>query len=302
VGSIPITRSNRQPEAEVKRLLKFVGIVVGTLVVLLIIAALVLPLIVNPNHFKPQIERVVKEHTGRELSLAGKIHLSVFPSIGLRLGKTVLSNARGFGKRPFARVDAVDVSVALLPLLHKQIVIRKVELDGVELNLARDRHGRNNWEDMVQAAQRSSGSGKKVPARGTSPAAAAAALASFRIEDGIDIRDGTFRWEDARDRQSYVVDRLALSMGSIEPDQPMDMHLSFDLRSGKPVLRTTVDLRSRLTLVRSRPMPICTPTACWKDRWCAAPCRLPISVRRICSSSSVCTTRRSIPAPWGTPR
>jgi AsmA protein len=233
---------------EVKRFLKFIAILIGAAALLIVVAALVLPLIVNPNHFKPQIEHAVKEKTGRELTLHGDIHLSVFPSIRLRLGKTELSNARGFGKRPFARVKSVDISVALLPLLHKQIIIRKVELDGVELNLARDRHGRNNWDDMVRAAQRSSGTRKQVPASRTSPAAAAAALANFRIDDGIDIQNATFRWDDARARQSYLIDRLALRTGAIAPDKPIDLHLSFDLRSGKPVLRTPVDLRSRLTL------------------------------------------------------
>ncbi len=247
MGSIPITRSNCQPDANVKRFLKFIAIVVGVLVILIVVAALVLPLVINPNKFKPQIVHAVKERTGRELNLQGNIHLSVFPWIGLKLGKTELSNAPGFGKRPFARVNSVDVSVALLPLLHNKKVIRKVALDGVELNLARDRHGRNNWDDMVRASQRGNGGRAQVPTQGTSPAAAAGALATIRI-DGIDVSNGTFRWDDERASQSYTVDRLELHTGAIAPGKPVDLRLAFDLRSGKPVLRTRVDLRSKLTV------------------------------------------------------
>jgi AsmA protein len=248
VGSIPITRSNRQPGQHVKKLLKITAITLGAIIALLIVAVIALPLLIDANQFKPQIAEAVKKQTGRELTMEGEIGLSVFPSIALDLGKTRLSNAPGFGKLPFAQIDSVAVSVRLWPLLHKQIVIDKVKLDGLQLNLARDRHGRNNWDDMIEASQRAKGAKGQVPAGGTSPAAAAGAIGSFRIDDGIDIRNCTFRWDDAKAGAPLVIDRLALRTGAIAPAQPVNVNLGFDLRSGKPVLRTRVDLKGQVTV------------------------------------------------------
>jgi AsmA protein len=207
----------------VKKLLKFTAIAVGAVIVLLVVAAVVLPLLIDANQFKPQIADAVKKQTGRQLTIEGNIGLSVFPSIALDLGKTRLSNARGFGTRPFAQIESVAVSVRLWPLLHKDILIDKVRLDGLELNLARDRHGRNNWDDMVEALKKAGGARPAPGSGGTSAAAAAGALGSARIENGIDIRNCTFRWEDAKAAAPLVIDRLDLRTGTIAPAKPVDV-------------------------------------------------------------------------------
>ncbi|HED18025.1 MAG TPA: AsmA family protein, partial [Gammaproteobacteria bacterium] len=103
------------------KLLRLVIFVIGGLVLLLVAAAIILPLVVNPNDFKDEIAAAVKSETGRTLSIEGDIELSVFPWLGLDVGPVSLSNAAGFSARPFASMKAVQVRIKLLPLLSKEL-------------------------------------------------------------------------------------------------------------------------------------------------------------------------------------
>jgi len=130
------------------RALKLAGIVLGALVALLIIALLAIRLFVDPNNYKGRIEQAVKGSTGRELTLSGPIKLAVFPWIALELGPASLGNPPGFSTEPFAAVRHVALRVKLLPLLHKELQVGRVEIDGLDLRLHKNAAGRGNWQDF----------------------------------------------------------------------------------------------------------------------------------------------------------
>ena len=67
------------------RIAKWIMITAGALLVLLIAAIVLIPLLVDVNRYKPQIEAKVQEATGRTFKIAGDIELSVFPWVGLSL-------------------------------------------------------------------------------------------------------------------------------------------------------------------------------------------------------------------------
>lgn len=114
-----------------KILLVVLGLLFGAVVAL----AVFLPMYFDPNDYKTQIAEKLKEKTGRDFSIPGDISLSVFPWLGLETGEVSMSNAPGFGSEPFASVKAAEISVALLPLLRKEIQIGSVMLDGLVLRL-----------------------------------------------------------------------------------------------------------------------------------------------------------------------
>lgn len=128
------------------RALRIVGIVIGCIVVVLIAAAIVLWLVVNPNDYKGRIEAAVRSSTGRDLALTGDIHLAIFPSLALELGPASLGNPPGFSSsQPFASLQRVSLHVHVLPLLHHQLDVGRVEIDGLELRLLKNAQGQGNW-------------------------------------------------------------------------------------------------------------------------------------------------------------
>ena len=134
-----------------RSILKYLGIGLGTLIVLIIALIIIVPLIIDPNDYKPQISNAVKDATGRELTIDGDIGLSVFPWIGLKLGAVTLANPEEFGPDPFAHIAGAQVKLKLLPLLSKQVEMKTVVLEGLRLNLAIAEDGTTNWDDLAGA-------------------------------------------------------------------------------------------------------------------------------------------------------
>jgi AsmA protein len=132
----------------VKKLLKWLLGLAGTIAVLLVALSLALPLIVDPNNYKDRISERVRQETGRDLVIHGDIDWQVFPRLGLAINDMSLGNRAGFGDRPMLDVAETTVSVALWPLLNRQVVIRSVALDGVKAYLRENADGRNNWQDL----------------------------------------------------------------------------------------------------------------------------------------------------------
>lgn len=66
------------------KVIKVVGWGLGVLLLLVLAAAVILPQVVDPNDYKDEIIAKVKEQTGRDLIIDGRIALSVFPGLVLR--------------------------------------------------------------------------------------------------------------------------------------------------------------------------------------------------------------------------
>ena len=140
------------------------------IVLLLIASVCILPFVIDPNDFKPELAAAVKDKTGRELLLDGELKLSLFPWIGISTGKITLGNAPGFEGQPFATLEETHVKILLLPLLSKKIEVNHIVVKGLVMNLARNKQGITNWADLA-------GSGASVSKQDGQQSAPTAALA-----------------------------------------------------------------------------------------------------------------------------
>jgi AsmA protein len=188
----------------------------GFLLMLLLAAALALPLVLDPNDFKQQITEQVERHTGRPLQLGGDIRLSYFPWLGVELERVSLGNAKGFGDRPFAQVDQAGVKVKLLPLLQQRLEVDTLVLKGFKAHLIQEKDGRNNWQDLIRPRAVGADTGADNKAK---------PLAALLI-GGITLSDGLFIFEDRAAGRGVQLTGLNLSSGQINPGLPVDISLS----------------------------------------------------------------------------
>ena len=82
-----------------KKAIKWVVIVVCAVVVLVIIALLVIPAFVDLQSYKPKLEELVADATGRPFSIGGDIDLSLFPWVGFASSDIRMGNAPGFQEK-----------------------------------------------------------------------------------------------------------------------------------------------------------------------------------------------------------
>lgn len=194
--------------------LKIVGITIGALVALIILFLLAVWLFVNPNDYKGRIEQSVQQSTGRTLALPGDIKLSVFPSISLELGPASLGNPPGFGPEPFASLQHVSLQVRLLPLLHKQLQIGHVQVDGLDLRLMTNAQGQGNWQMSTSA----------TPAAPPSGASASSGESELPQVAGIVIRRSRLSY------QNEVADGVNLTVGRIAPGATVPVDFKLELK------------------------------------------------------------------------
>jgi len=224
-----------------KKALKITGIVVGVLVLLVIVLAVTLPFLINPNRFKDDIARAVKEKTGRELVIQGDIKLSIFPWLGVQIGPAELSNAKGFGAVPFAAINETDVHVAFWPLLHKRVEVGEVKLDGLSLDLEHDAEGRSNWQDISEHMARNAAAGKPASAEAGSGGAVDLSVA------GVSVTDSQVRWTDAQKHQQYTVSDFTLKLGAFSSGKPLSLEAGFDFTGTNPALQGHADFKGTAT-------------------------------------------------------
>ncbi len=214
--------------------LKWFGAVVGVIVLLIVSAAILLPLVIDPNDQKPAIVAQVKERTGRDLRIDGDIELSVFPWIAVELGRVELGNAAGFDNPVFASTDRISIRVKLLPLLSKRLEMGTVTVHGLTLNLARDARGRSNWDDLAEAGGDAGGADRPAPS--VSPGSSGASAAFVLAVGGLDIKDANLSWDDASRGQRFEINNLSIQTGAIRAGEPVDLKLALDLQVGEPAI------------------------------------------------------------------
>ncbi|HWK33150.1 MAG TPA: AsmA family protein, partial [Hyphomicrobium sp.] len=165
-----------------------------------------------PTDFiRREIIASVKRETGRDLTIGGGASFTLLPSFGLKLDDVSLSAPPGMDGEPLVRMTSFNVGVQLMPLLRRQIVVDRVELNDPVFSLRVDANGRRSWdmaaadvpapmdEGLMPARLRFA---EAMPGHGlagllVSPAAAANGAPVLSL-DNILIRNGALRYTDER--------------------------------------------------------------------------------------------------------
>lgn len=216
---------------------KVLYLIIGV-VAILVVASVSFYVLFDPNDFRDRISAEVQRATGREFVIEGDLELSLFPWLAIEVGKTRLGNAPGFGNEPFARFDSARLSVRLLPLLlRREVAVGVAELDGMHLNLAVDRNGRGNWEDLLEDS-------------GAAPAGQppAGATGSDLEINSVGIENATFIYADAQVGETIALTDLNLMLGSIGKGGPIAATGSFDFELQPADLRGSVDVTADIVL------------------------------------------------------
>ncbi len=227
------------------RTLKIISLTLLALLLLVVAAAVVVLLTFDPNRYTGEIARAVGARTGRQLTIDGDLHLTLFPWLGVKSGAIALGNAPGFGDTPFARLDELEVRVRIVPLLRREVEMGKVVVRGLALHLARDAAGRTNWDDLVAAGKKGEGKGGNrgggeggapPPAVEPAPPTAAALPVAALAIGGVEVRDASLVWDDRQAGRRVAVDHLDLKSGPVRLDAPIHLTVAGDVAASQPVL------------------------------------------------------------------
>ncbi|MDZ4097066.1 MAG: AsmA family protein, partial [Methylophilaceae bacterium] len=205
-----------------KKILKYGAFTLVGLIVLVLIVVGVIAATFNPNDYKPQVVKLVQDKKQRTLNIEGDIKLAFWPKIGADLGKISISEHKS--DKEFASVEGLKVSLALLPLLRKELIVDTIYVDGARANIVRYEDGTTNYDDLLSEDESESEQIK------------------FDV-DGIIVTNSAVNYTDMQAGNEIQLSKFNLKTGHVALARPFDLATDFELAMTEPALKLAANVK-----------------------------------------------------------
>lgn len=217
----------------------------------------------NPNSLKPLIEAQAYQLTGRQLTIAGDISWTLFPTLGVNVKDATLSNFAPNDKEPFIHLKEAGFTVKLKPLITQKIVeTGGINVDGLEIHLKRAQNGKFNWQvprntkKSIQMLTLASADNNTTQSTVTVDDNAAhkklvhsekKLLKDIAIRN-VSVQDAQIFWQDdmLNQRGTFVINSLHTKHVNLN-DKPFPVSIDMDIQGEKPQMTGSLSL---MTLVK----------------------------------------------------
>ena len=204
-----------------KNLLKYSLYGLGGIILLVLLIAGYFAMTFNPNDYKDDIIKLVKDKKQRTLHIEGDIKLSYWPKIGADLGQLSLSEHKS--ETIFASVKNVKVALEVLPLLRKQLVVDTVYVDGANANVIKRKDGSFNFDDLISKEEEDS---------------------QFKFDvDGVNVTNSAANYSDESTGAKYSISKFNMQSGHIALAEPVDLETDFTLTANQPETAANIQLK-----------------------------------------------------------
>jgi AsmA protein len=208
-------------------------------VLLAVVAVAIFAMTFDPNRYKDDIQRLVKERTGRTLELKGPLELAFYPSLGAKVSGVVLSE-RGAGPA-FLSLDSAHASVALLPLLRGAVTVDRVRVSGLRAQVIKGKDGRFNFQDLIEPQDKPVAKAeKKAPDSGGGAVA-------FDIA-GVTLERSALTYRDLNTGQEIALNDLKLETGRIAENAQGKLEFATSMKRNAPPLEANLALNGSYSL------------------------------------------------------
>jgi AsmA protein len=188
------------------KVIKLAAIGLGVVVALVLVVVALALAAFDADRIKAEAAKAVHDKTQRTLKIDGDLGLFFWPNVGIKVGKTSLSEFQS--AQEFAGIEGARVSVAVLPLLSKKIVIDAIELDGAHATLVKHKDGTLNIDDLTSKdAAKDANAGREV------------AGAPIQIDvAAVKITNASLTWHDEMSGKTSTLSGLDFVTGHIVGD------------------------------------------------------------------------------------
>lgn len=204
-----------------KRFLIIVGIVVGVIIV----AILLLPVFINVDSFRPDVEKKLSDALGRQVQI-GKITASFF-SGGAEADNISISDDPAFSKTPFLKASSFEIGLKLMPLIFsRQFKVTALTIKNPDIVLLKNSAGKWNYSSLGNSAQ-STNQSTKTPASSSS--------ASDLTVDKLEIQNGKISVGQSTRQaagKEHTYDKLNLVAHNISASSAIPFTLSAAIPGG----------------------------------------------------------------------
>ncbi|MDE3010106.1 MAG: AsmA family protein [Pseudomonadota bacterium] len=218
--------------------MRYLKVMVVAVTGLLMLAGIAIALFIagfDTNAYKPRLQALVQDRLHRKLTLGGDIRLKVFPKVGMALGSITISERDS--TTTFATLDEAELSLALMPLIRRQVVVDAVRVRGLHARLVRHADGSTNFDDLR-------GTGATQPQ--AAPAGPSKAV-DFDVS-GIRIEKSGVVWHDEQGGDDSTLEIDHLITGRLADHQSTPVDLQLGVVDSRFATRLDLGLKTQLTL------------------------------------------------------
>jgi AsmA protein len=199
-------------------------IICASLIVLVIAVLLIVPAFIDIRDYKPQLEKKVADATGRPFSVGDDLSFSLFPWAGISFSDLRLGNTPGFSEKELVTVKSFEVRVKLLPLISKDIQVKRFILNEPHITLVKNKNGQVNWAQPGPAKKKSAA--EKTAKASKSPAAEAGLPIKELSVAEFSIKDGSIIWIDHTVNTRKEITAVNLKLKDVSLERPVTLSFS----------------------------------------------------------------------------
>jgi AsmA protein len=214
-----------------KRLL----IISGIIVVVLLLVIIAVPLFINVDSFRPDLEKKLSAALNRQVHI-GKLDASLL-SGGASASDITIADDPAFNKGPFLKASSVKVGVQLMPLIFsKQLKVTSLTIQKPDITLLKNAAGKWNYSTLGAPAQKTTPETSKTQPSKPSPAPEPSEKPTPDVSvDKFEIAGGTVRVGHSSGHSAgkeSIYQNVNLVAHNISASSAMPFTLSADMPGG----------------------------------------------------------------------
>lgn len=177
--------------------MKKTAIILGSIVGVLLVAALVIPSFIDWKKYEPQARQALVKATGFDAEIAGGLGLSIFPSPRLTVSDVKLYEP-SFKEQPLVSLKKAKVILSPFSLLFGQVDISSVVLEDGSVWFYKNENGRANWDAQKKNDAESSANEAATPSESEG-------VNNSRVKiDQVYLSNIEIRYEDMTSQTSHI--------------------------------------------------------------------------------------------------
>lgn len=229
-----------------KKFFKVIGILFLVLIVVAVGGGYYFIKNFDLNKYKSYAEDLVYKETGRKLAINGEASLGISLIPTLIVNNVELANPAWAKQPQMVKIKQLELKFALLPLLHKEIMIDNINLVNPEIYLEQSKAGQTSWDfskpvdgsaikevkanaqEVAKEVKNADQIEKRV-AKAEEAGPAAAVLAGFAAKN-VSIENGLVRYDDQKSKQvvNLRINQFEFSADSLDAPMTANFDLVYD--------------------------------------------------------------------------
>lgn len=220
----------------------------GVVVVVLVAAVFIGPSLIDVRSFVSPVLQSVREATGREVKV-GDVKLSILPSASVTLKDLRVANIPGAATPDMVRINAVDINLALMPLLSRRVEVQSITIVDPTVQIETLKDGRSSLDFPKSQQQQGGGSSFDISVQNITlrngavvirdAAGGQKALDQINVTASADSLSGPFKAKGTA-RAMGVPANLDAAVGKIEAGKPANVNIALDGAGAKAQFGGTI--------------------------------------------------------------